>query len=95
MRAVWRNLPDDTICTLADDILNVILLAHVEGYLPRTLRVRRSGGGARHGGVWRMVEARKRGGGGAAVVEGGVGVIDIGSATQSPGELAGLGEAGT
>jgi hypothetical protein len=74
-RAISRDLPDNTICTLADDILNVVLLTDIERDLSRTLRVR-SGGGARHGGVWRMIETRKRGGGGA-VVEGGVGLLDI------------------
>lgn len=70
-----RDLPNNSICTLADDILNVILFTDIEGDLPRALRIR-SGGGARHGGVWRMVETRERGGGGA-VVEGGVSLIDI------------------
>ena len=43
--------PDNTVCSLADDILNIILLAHVKGDLAGARRVRRLG--SRHcGGLW-------------------------------------------
>ena len=41
------HIPNNTICTLTDDILNVVLLADVERNLARTRRVR--GIGSRHG----------------------------------------------
>lgn len=43
-----KNIPDDTVCTLTNNILNIILLAHIERDLagPRSVRGVRS----RHGG---------------------------------------------
>lgn len=54
------NLPDHTVGTLADDILNVILLAHVEGDLAGARRVR--GLRSRHDGpiVACLLAARRR-----------------------------------
>ena len=39
------NLPDDTICTLSNNVLDIILIRHVEGNLARSTRLPRHGEG--------------------------------------------------
>lgn len=38
---VWlkRDVPDDTVCALTNNILNIVLLAHIEGDLAGSTRV--------------------------------------------------------